>query len=573
MIERWSSEDRWDSRSAATGTGALATFNDAGVLSAADVHVAQRVCGIVNDVDEDVRLAVALTVRAIRHGSVCLRLDELDRDPDLSWPDSGWLAKVEASAAVAHGAIVVDGGAVYLARFHAEETAIRDDLVSRLSPATPADAGLLEAADRIFGAGFEEQRSAALAAATQSTTVITGGPGTGKTTTVAGLLALLLSIDPTARVALAAPTGKAAARLQESIEQSSARLDAADAARLEGLTASTLHRLLGTLPGTSRFRHHRLNPLPHDIVIIDETSMVSLTQMSHLLEAVRPSTRLILVGDPDQLASVEAGAVLADLVDGLSRVQPGVVQRLDTIHRFGGDVGALALAVRDGDLEAVAAVLDRADKAVLVDDTDASAMAALRRDLVRRAGLIRKAAIDEDPAEALMRSDQHRLLCAHRDGPRGAGHWNRLIERGLGEATGEPIGPAWGREWYAGRPILVTSNDYGLGLFNGDTGVTCLVDGVLRVRIGDRDLAPSRMTQVETMHAMTVHKSQGSQAGMVTVVLPEADSPLATRELIYTAITRAQDAVRLVGSREALEAAISRPVRRASGLARRLSAG
>jgi exodeoxyribonuclease V alpha subunit len=572
MLDRWSSEDAYDARSASTATGALASFNAAGVLSSADVHVAERVCGIVGDTDDEIRLAVALTVRAIRHGSVCLRLDELDRDPDLTWPADGWLAKVEGSEVAAQGAIVVDDGAIYLARFHREETAIRDDLVARISIPEEPDAEALEAADRIFGPGFEEQRAAALAAATQSTTVITGGPGTGKTTTVAGLLALLLSLDPSSRVALAAPTGKAAARLQESIEQSADRLQPADARMLVGLTASTLHRLLGTLPGTSRFRHNRLNPLPHDVVIVDETSMVSLTQMSQLLEAMRPATRLILVGDPDQLASVEAGAVLADLVDGLSVLQPSAVQRLRTTHRFGGAVGELARAVREGDLEAVAAVLDRGGDATLVDDSDATSMGHLRRDLVRRAGLVRQAAVAQDPAEALARGDAHRLLCAHRDGPQGAGWWNRQIERELSAATGEPIGPGWGRDWYAGRPILVTSNDYGLGLFNGDTGVTWLDDGVLRVRVGARDLAPSRMTQVETVHAMTVHKSQGSQATMVTVVLPEADSPLATRELIYTAITRAQEKVRLVGSREALEAAIARPVRRASGLARRLSA-
>lgn len=573
MLDRWSTDDAYDARSAIAATGTLADFNAACVLSAADVHVAERVCGIVGDRDDDVRLAVALAVRAIRHGSVCLRLDELDRDPDLTWPSEGWLGKVEGSAAVAQGAIVVDGGAIYLARFHREETMIRDDLVARLSAPQEPGAEAVEAADRIFGPGFEEQRTAALAAATQSTTVITGGPGTGKTTTVAGLLALLLSLDPSARVALAAPTGKAAARLQESIAQSAERLEPVDADKLLGLTASTLHRLLGTLPGTSRFRHNRLNPLPHDVVVIDETSMVSLTQMSQLLEAVRPSTRLILVGDPDQLASVEAGAVLADLVDGLSVRHPTAVQRLRTTHRFGGDVGELARAVREGDLEAVAAVLDRGDDVTMVEDADVAAMGHLHRDLVRRAGLIRQAAVAEDPAEALARSDAHRLLCAHRDGPQGAGWWNRQVERGLSEATGEPIGPGWGRDWYAGRPILVTSNDYGLGLFNGDTGVTYLDDGVLRVRVGERDLAPSRMTQVETVHAMTVHKSQGSQATMVTVVLPEAESPLATRELIYTAITRAQERVRLVGSRGALEAAIARPVRRASGLARRLSTG
>ena len=227
---------------------------------------------------------------------------------------------------------------LYLDRYWREEKQVCDDLLA-LQVSKPT--GDVPASERLFPAGFEEQREAAEIALAQAVTVLTGGPGTGKTTTVARLLALLaeqaqLAGAPRPRIALAAPTGKAAARLQEAVQHEVAKLDAADRARLGELQAMTLHRLLGSRPDTSsRFRHNRGNRLPHDVIVVDETSMVSLTMMARLLEAVRPDARLILVGDADQLASVEAGAVLADLVDGLSARTDMRVAALKTSHRFG----------------------------------------------------------------------------------------------------------------------------------------------------------------------------------------------------------------------------------------------
>ncbi|MGH3353439.1 MAG: exodeoxyribonuclease V subunit alpha [Nocardioides sp.] len=585
MIERWESEDPFDARLARSATGLLASFNQAGVLTAADVHVAARAAELAGESRDEVRLAVAMAVRAVRHGSVCVDLAALrETEETLPWPDSsGWLSAVADSPLAAQSLVQVEDGLLYLDRYHREEGQVRDDLLARLASARPvADEALLDAtAARLFpGDGYAEQRSAALAAARQSTTVLTGGPGTGKTTTVAGLLALLTEQSETPlRIALTAPTGKAAARLQEAVEdaQQAGQFTAADRARLEGLSASTLHRLLGWRPGSStRFKHHRTNRLPHDVIVVDETSMVSLTMMARLLEAVRPEARLILVGDPDQLASVEAGAVLSDLVAGLAARSPEAVAALRTTHRFGGAIGALAAALRDGDADAALDVLRSGDPAVeLVDPTDEAVMADIERDLVDHAVALRESAVAGDRIGSVRMLDEARLLCAHRDGPWGVAHWNRQIERGLSETTGTPLGAGWGREWYAGRPVLITANDYGLGLFNGDTGVTYEdAAGDLRVRIAGGsalDFTPSRLGDVETLHAMTVHKSQGSQARSITVLLPPDDSPLLTRELFYTAVTRAEERVRVIGSPESVRSAVTHQAQRASGLRTRLS--
>ncbi len=580
MIERWETDDPADARYALGATGLLAEFNRAGVLTAADVHVATRTAELVGEDADDVRLAVALAVRAARHGSVCVDLAALGGDDGdgLPWPGAeGWTDRVAASALAQQSVLRVDDGLLYLDRHWREERQVHDDLVARLDAAVPpvADPALLEtSAARLFpGEGYAEQRAAALAAVRQRTTVLTGGPGTGKTTTVAGLLALLteqaLAADGGAplRIALTAPTGKAAARLQEAVEevQAAGRFTSDDRARLAGLSASTLHRLLGWRPGSrTRFKHHRGNRLPHDVIVVDETSMVSLTMMARLLEAVRPETRLVLVGDPDQLASVEAGAVLSDLVGGLRERAPGVVAELTTTRRFGRTIGALATALRDGDADQVLTLLrSGADDVVLIDPEDGAAMAALRGDLARRAVAVRSVAATGDAAAAVAAADDHRLLCAHREGPWGVQHWNHQVERWLGEALGVGVGAAWGHEWYAGRPVLVTANDYGLGLFNGDTGVVVQDGsdpGALRVVISSGALAsfaPSRLGDIETLHAMTVHKSQGSQARTVTVLLPPDDSPLLTRELFYTAATRAQDRLRVVATEAAIRAAVT----------------
>jgi exodeoxyribonuclease V alpha subunit len=440
------------------------------------------------------------------------------------------------------------------------------------------DERLDELAPVLFPQGYDEQRAAATAAARQWTSVVTGGPGTGKTTAVAGLLALLADqADRPLRIALTAPTGKAAARLQEAVRTAlgEERFDG-HAAAVGEPTAQTLHRLLGWKRGSrNRFRHDRRNRLPHDVIVVDETSMVSLTMMARLIESVRADCRLVLVGDPDQLASVEAGAVLADLVDGLAGRQAATVSSLRTSHRFGRQINELAEAVRDGDPARALALLTAGGAHIeLLDPDDPATLPGLRIRLVAHALRLREAAISGDARRAIDVLDEHRLLCAHRDGPWGVGHWNRAVERGLADHTGLPIGGGWGQEWYSGRPLLLTSNDYGLDLFNGDTGVVVSDGDGTRAAIatpyGARLLSTSRLTDVDTMHAMTVHKSQGSQAAEVTVLLPPEDSPLLTRELLYTALTRAERRVTVVATHDAVRLAVGRPANRASGLARRL---
>ncbi|WP_428342365.1 exodeoxyribonuclease V subunit alpha [Mycobacterium sp.] len=557
-------------------SGLLQTFNEAGVLDVSDVRVADRICLLGKEADERVALAVALLVRGLRGGSVCVELATIASDigvDDVPWPESaGWLAAVRDSALLDQVLHLYDERLLYLDRYWREEKQVCDDLLAlRISKST----GNLPTSERLFPAGFEEQREAAEIALAQAVTVLTGGPGTGKTTTIARLLALLaeeaqLSAAPRPRIALAAPTGKAAARLQEAVQHEVAELGESDRARLGALRAMTLHRLLGSRPDTSsRFRHDRGNRLPHDVIVVDETSMVSLTMMARLLEAVRPDSRLILVGDADQLASVEAGAVLADLVDGISARTDMRVATLKTSHRFGESIGILAEAIRVGDADRALELLHAGGEHIEFIEAD-DASEALRSVLLPHAIRLRDAAQFGADDVALATLDAHRLLCAHREGPFGVRHWNRQVEQWLSEVTGQP---PWS-EWYPGRPLLVTANDHGLHVYNGDTGVAVARADGLRAVIagasGPLDFATSRLSDVETMHAMTIHKSQGSQAEEVTVLMPGKDSRLLTRELFYTAMTRAKRKVRVVGSEASVAAAIARRAVRATGLRLRL---
>jgi exodeoxyribonuclease V alpha subunit len=588
-IEPFETDDPRDRRFALGVTGVLRDFNAGGVLEAADAHTAARIRVLAGETDDEVVLALALVVRSLRHGSVCLDLAGLAATelPDgLAWPAGDWLGRVADSTLARAGVLHVDAGAVYLDRYWREETQVRDDLLSRLALPPPSvdETRLVDVAGRLFPDAYADQRAASLAAARQWTTVITGGPGTGKTTAVAGLLALLAEQSPTPlRIALAAPTGKAAAQLQDAVRRAlAAEPLASQPVDLGQPSAQTLHRLLGWTRGSrNRFRHHRRNRLPHDVIVIDETSMVSLTHMARLLEAVRDDCRLVLLGDADQLASVEAGAVLADLVAGLARQVPASVAALTESHRFGPDIADLATALRVGDADEVIRLLRAGSPGIeLLDPDDPATQAALRERLLGHALDLRAAAESGDAPEATRLLGQHRMLCAHRDGPWGVSHWNRVVERGLSEHTGLQIGGGWGQEWYVGRPLLLTTNDYGLDLFNGDTGVVVAAGDGVRAAIagpdetsGPRLLATSRLTDVETMHAMTVHKSQGSQAAEVTVLLPPEDSPLLTRELFYTAVTRAETTVRVVGTEAAVRLAVERRAQRASGLAVRLAEG
>ena len=613
-------DEPFDVAVALGATGLLRTFNQAGVLSAADVHVAQRLGRLCGEESEPALLAAAFAARAPRLAHVCTDLatarDRVSVDTDLPvdvaalpWPD-GWIAAVTASPlAAAGGPLHLVGTRLYLDRYWREERQVAADLRARgQAEAQDVDHGLLAAGlSRLFtGEPPDYQRLAAATAVLRRFAVVAGGPGTGKTTTVARVLALLYEQAAGAGrrpplVALAAPTGKAAARLEEAVHEEATRLPIPVEARgwLLGLSAVTLHRLLGWQPGNrARFRHDRRNRLPHGVVVVDETSMVALTMMARLLEAVRPAARLVLVGDPDQLASVEAGAVLGDIVGPAAErllLSPSAAQSLSeaagqsveasdppagaavadgivvlrTVHRYRGAIAELAEAVQRGDAGAAVGVLSgtQDDVAWLQVDVATSGRGALQpvRDAVVEAGTrVSEAASSGRGREALAALGRFRLLCAHRRGPYGVSTWTARVERWLGLAGASG--------WYPGRPLLVTENDYGLGLYNGDSGVVVAhgeADGVRAVfeRRGELlELTPQRLASVDTVYAMTVHKAQGSQFDEVAVLLPDATSPILTRELLYTAITRARRRLILVGTEEAVRGAVERPITRASGL-------
>jgi exodeoxyribonuclease V alpha subunit len=592
-------------------TGLLAPFVAAGVLTSADVHVGRRVAALCGEEDERVHLAAALAVRALRAGSVCvlladapatvvepaddedasaptgagLGLDLAGLDPvaplvaPLPWPEpASWVAAVRASPAVADGA---DGPAdrplrwnrdrLYLDRYWRDEVRVREQVVDRGQTIAVDPARLESAVTRLFPREEDErQRAAVRSAAMSRLTVLTGGPGTGKTTTVARLVAALQDVaGPGLRVALAAPTGKAAARLQESVNDQLRTLDHdEDRERTGELRSSTVHRLLGTRPGSgTRFRHDARHRLPHDVVVVDECSMMSLPLMARLLEAVRPQARVVLVGDPNQLASVEAGAVLGDLVAALPR---GVVE-LTREHRFGTELGALARAVRDGDADRVVDLLRAGGDAVEWVETagdlpTAAEIATVEEDVRTTGGVLVGAAREGDADTALGALGAHRLLLAHRRGPAGVAHWSAVAE----DWVAQEVGGRSAAPFPPGRPLLVTSNDRSTGLYNGDTGVVVSTADGVAVAFGapgaHRLVATHRLPPTQSVHAMTVHRGQGSQFTRVSVILPPAASPLLTRELLYTAITRAQERIRVVGSQDAVRTAVLRPVQRASGL-------
>jgi exodeoxyribonuclease V alpha subunit len=548
--------DPFEVRRAVSATGLLRTFNEIGLLSAADVHVAARLAELAGEESDTVRLGVALAVRGPRLGHVFVDLAtirdsatvESDEPVDLSalpWPAvDEWLRTLVGSELVAVGEgaagakpLRLLGTRLYLDRYWREERVVAADLNELI--------------------------------ATGRLRVIAGGPGTGKTTRVARMVAELIEQarefgpHPPTRpplIALAAPTGKAAARLEEAVNE-----------EIVGPRASTLHRLLGWRPGShSRFAHDRGNRLPHDVVIVDETSMVSLSMMARLVEAVRPEARLILVGDPGQLTSIEAGVVLGDIVGS----GVGGIEVLERVHRYGGGIAKLANAIRQGDGEGAVAALGAAPGEVTwipMDVHETEAGLELVRDRAVAAGLeVAGAARRGAAGEALAALGRFRLLCAHRRGPYGVSDWTSRIQGWLAPHIEELE-----QRDYVGRPLLVTENDYELGLYNGDTGVIVQgASGHARAAFErGRELlyfSPLRLGAVETVYAMTVHKSQGSQFETAAVLLPTSSSRILTRELLYTAVTRARRELIVIGSKDAVRRAVERPVARASGLAERL---
>ncbi len=618
--------DRFDPRLASAASGLLRAFNQIGLLSAADVHVAARLASLVSEHDETVQLAAALAVRGPRLGHVFVDLAtirdtatvESEEPVDLSalpWPDPReWISALAASDLVGVGEhalatsdLVGVGESdphpaqarplrlletrLYLDRYWREERAVAVDLLALAAEAPDVSEHELAAGlGRLFaGDSDRRQRQAAATAARRRLAVVAGGPGTGKTTTVARIVALLAE-QAAARgarrplIALAAPTGKAAARLQEAVHEETGRLDVGGEIRalLMGLRASTLHRLLGWRPEShSRFAHDRANRLPHDVVIVDETSMVSLSLMARLVEAVRPDARLILVGDPSQLTSIEAGVVLGDIVgsapDSQDATKMGIVV-LDRVHRYGGGIAKLADAIRRGDGDATVAALSEATEEVrwlALDVPEPGREADLhlvRARSVAAARAVTMAARAGDGAGALAALGAFRLLCAHRRGPYGVSDWTRRVQGWLAEEVSDLD---LEQRDYVGRPLLVNENDYELGLFNGDTGVIVQSPSERPAAVFERggellQFSPLRLAAVETLYAMTIHKSQGSQFDTAAVLLAPASSRILTRELLYTAVTRARRELILIGSEAAVRRAVERPVARASGLSERL---
>jgi exodeoxyribonuclease V alpha subunit len=568
-------------------------------------------------------------------GHSCLGVDELldgeneDTHPplDLATLRGGLLASKVVGTPGAPGALplILDDERLYLHRYFDYECRLAASLAARRAghPDAPGAATLPDPVVALLGRLFpghaqpaapDWQKLAAITALLGRLTIISGGPGTGKTTTVVGLLACLLEADPGCRIALTAPTGKAAARLTEVILQRAGHLPDALRARLP--TASfTIHRLLGGLPH-GEFRHHAGNPLPIDVLVVDEASMLDLALAVHLIEAVPANARVILLGDKDQLAAVESGAVFSELsarptfsaarIQALSRLagvpseslqsppggaplQPASGAGLeDSViwlrhnYRFAAAsaIGLLATDINDGNAGGVLDRLGAATDASLVWHNDGGSMPsqqAMRAIVGGYAPYVEAVRTHtHDPAAIAAAFARFRVLCALRGGPWGIDALNREISAQVRRTLQHPLDPGLRSEWYPGRPVMVLRNDPVLKLFNGDIGIV-LPDphAVLQVWFpvetgGLRPIAPVRLPEHETAYALTVHKSQGSEFESVLLVLPADMSRVLTRELLYTAVTRARERLTIVANAGVLAATVAMTTKRASGLAARI---
>jgi len=588
----------------------LDAFAERGVLSDLDVRFARFIAGVAQDTSPEIVLAAALVSRQVDRGHVCADLAELagrvvlpadDDDPESGLPViapslAKWRMTLEASSVVGENRpLVVDGaGRLYLERYWRHERSLAKALVERAAVEPPVDEARLRAdLARLFADDRERpswQQVAAATAVLRGLCVVSGGPGTGKTSTVVRVLALLAGqSERVLRIGLVAPTGKAAARLQESIRAARASLPVDDAirARIPDAT-STIHRLLGARRDSTALRYGPERPLALDVLVVDEASMIDLALMARLVAALPADARLLLLGDRDQLASVEAGAVLGDVCGSAPGFSPAFRARVENIvgtplpagagvaspladsvvlltksHRFGRDsgIGRLAAAVNRGEANDATALL--ADAALPdVERAEGDETTLVQAALAGYGAHHDRVRSGATAAEIFEGFRAFRVLCAHRHGPRGAEGVNKRLAATFGE----------GEDWYAGRPVLITQNDYALRLFNGDVGIA-LPDAQGRLAVcfeGDegrvRRIPPIRLPPHETTYATTIHKSQGSEFGRVLIVLPPDDSRLLTRELLYTAITRAREAVTVWGDELVFGAAVERRLVRSSGL-------
>ena len=597
------------------------TLGELNFFSKLDCHFALSMANISGEDSPFVLLGAAAASCFTRQGHVCAPLGDLAGSPvttnegeplvppedgALYWPEKEpWLTALRQSSLVGTGCglspLVLQNNRLYLFRYWQYEHRLAEELIHRRRSAmevqTPGRTE--ELIDLLFPRSnrkIAQQREAAIHAVNHRLTIISGGPGTGKTTTVLKILAVILAqLSPLSggapQIMLMAPTGKAAARLSESIGMAKAEFEFFPAPLIKETLkiipddATTIHKALRSrFDNSTRFVHTRENPLAAHIVVVDEASMIDVALMSKLLDAVPPVSRILLLGDKNQLASVEAGSVLGDICDAWGTAETsgpdsnGVVQ-LQHSFRFDAQkgIGRLSDSINRGDFaDTLTAFSEDKNKEIrLLDCRDENSL----KEHVTRIALAnyRDYLTERDPAKCLERFDRFRILCAHRRGALSVEHLNQMVETALAEEG--RLDPQ--SAWYRGRPILVTRNDARLRLWNGDLGIV-LERGEnteeLAAFFGEaggqsRMFSLSRLPHCETVFAMTVHKAQGSEYDEVLFVLPDHPSPVLTRELLYTAVTRARKRVTVIGQKRILEYAVGSKVRRTSGLKQRLGHG
>ena len=523
--------------------------------------LAQRTAFVGKQKSAIERLVAKLSFQ-LSQGNSCIRLNDQELQLVLQ---SGLISEQQTTP------LKLEGERLYLHRYWFYENRLAEQIEALLrTQITSAENESL--VSRYFVALIDEtdwQREAAIKSMNQSFSIITGGPGTGKTTTVVKILALLqeraAKKQRSLHIALAAPTGKAAMRLQESIGFSKGTLPCSEVIKQRiPETVTTIHRLLGAKPPSPYFKHDAQQPLVYDLVIVDEASMVDLALMSKLVDALKPGSRLILLGDKDQLASVESGAVLADLTAAL----PFNTIELKKSHRFQGEIKDLAVAVN---AQAV-------DKAWEMLNKGTEQVGLLTEDLInyiasRYASYLLKISNEEDFLTIFSEFGRFQALCSNRQGEQGVVEINRQVEEKLHRQNKIHLAG----HWYAGRPVMVTQNNAAMQLYNGDIGL-CLYDKelgklmvfFLRADHSIKKVLPSRLPEHETVFAMTIHKSQGSEFDECLCVLPESINPVLTKELIYTAITRAKTSLKISSSYAVFSQALQHRVQRTGGLFEKL---